>query len=204
MAPLNEDQLHAIRDERREQIIDAALGVFARRGPVLTKMSMIAAAAGISHGLLYHYFKSKDELFIALVREAMLGAGGGVEEMLGHPGTVIDKLRHFLHEAMSEEARLSFLLIHQARASEGVPEEAREIIKDYSMDWFASKLKPLFFEGQRTGEIAKDDADLLIAGLLTAMSGSMILHASDEKNIPLIHPDHLLRLVLAPEHVRPL
>ncbi|SDS10611.1 transcriptional regulator, TetR family [Paenibacillaceae bacterium GAS479] len=204
MAPYNEEQLLAIRDERREQILEAALGVFARHGPALTKMSMIAQAAGISHGLLYHYFKSKDELFIALVSEAMHGAGDAVEEMLEHPGSVIDKLRHFLHDAMSKETRLSFLLIYQARASHGVPDQVREIIKDYSLSWFAARLKPLFLQGQRTGEIASDDADRLIEGLLTAASGSMLLHASDEHNIPLMNPDHLLRLVLAPEHIQPL
>ncbi|CDN45635.1 MULTISPECIES: TetR/AcrR family transcriptional regulator [Paenibacillus] len=204
MAPYNEDQLNQIRDERREQILAAALGVFARRGPALTKMSMIAAAAGISHGLLYHYFKSKDELFTELVRRAMEGASQGVGDMLDHPGTVTGKLRHFLQDAMTEEARLSFLLIHQTRASEGVPEEARMIIGDYSILWFVERLRPLFLEGQRTGEIAGDDADLLISGLLTAMSGSMILHASDEQNIPLLNPDHLLRMVLAPGHIQPL
>ncbi|OXM17124.1 TetR/AcrR family transcriptional regulator [Paenibacillus herberti] len=204
MAPYNEDQLLAIRDERREQILGAALGVFARHGPALTKMSMISQAAGISHGLLYHYFKSKDELFIALVSEAMLGAGDAVEEMLEHPGSIIDKLRHFLHDAMSVETRLLFLLIHQARTSHGVPEQVREIIKDYSLGWFAARLKPLFLQGQRTGEIASDDADQLIEGLLTAVSGSMLLHASDEHNIPLMNPDHLLRLVLAPDHIQPL
>lgn len=53
-------------------------------------------------------------------------------------------------------------------------------------------------------EISQDDADQLIECLLTAMSGSIIRHGSDEKNIPLIKPDHLLRLVPTPEQVCPL
>ncbi|WP_339279770.1 hypothetical protein NYE40_08290 [Paenibacillus sp. FSL W8-1187] len=44
----------------------------------------------------------------------------------------------------------------------------------------------------------------MIECLLTAMSGSIIRHGSDEKNIPLIKPDHLLRLVPTPEQVCPL
>lgn len=51
MAPLNEQQLEQIHDERREQIKKAALKVFARHGINGTKMSMIAAEAGISQGL---------------------------------------------------------------------------------------------------------------------------------------------------------
>lgn len=72
MAPLNDEQLHQIRDERREQIKAAAIQVFARKGIYSAKMSMIAETAGISNGLLYHYYKSKDELFLSLVQDAML------------------------------------------------------------------------------------------------------------------------------------
>jgi len=62
LSPLSGEQLHQIRDERRGQIIQAAVNVFSRRGIIGTKMSMIAAEAGVSHGLVYHYFKTKDEL----------------------------------------------------------------------------------------------------------------------------------------------
>ncbi|PUB10475.1 TetR family transcriptional regulator [Paenisporosarcina sp. OV554] len=60
MTQLNEPQPNNIHDERREQIKNAALKVFAHRGIIGTKMSMIAAEAGISQGLSYRYFKSKE------------------------------------------------------------------------------------------------------------------------------------------------
>lgn len=52
-----------LRDARKEQILKAALIVFARRGMVATKISDIAKEAGLSHGLVYHYFNSKEEIF---------------------------------------------------------------------------------------------------------------------------------------------
>lgn len=50
------------QDERREQIKKAARKVFAIKGIAGTKISMIAAEAGISQGLTYRYFQSKEEL----------------------------------------------------------------------------------------------------------------------------------------------
>ncbi len=59
MSPRKEEQNQQIRDERREEILQAALRVFARKGLVAAKITDIANAAGLSHGLIYHYFSSK-------------------------------------------------------------------------------------------------------------------------------------------------
>ena len=48
LSPLTEDQLHQIRDDRKEQIMLAGAKVFARKGIIGAKMSMIAKEAGIS------------------------------------------------------------------------------------------------------------------------------------------------------------
>lgn len=54
---------------RREQLLDAALQVFAEKGTDGASVKDIAAAAGATQGLLYHYFASKDALIEALLRE---------------------------------------------------------------------------------------------------------------------------------------
>jgi TetR/AcrR family fatty acid metabolism transcriptional regulator len=63
--------------ERRQSILDAAVRVFARKGFHTARVGDIAAEAGVAHGLLYHYFASKDELLETVFREAwseLLGA----------------------------------------------------------------------------------------------------------------------------------
>jgi TetR/AcrR family transcriptional regulator, fatty acid metabolism regulator protein len=55
--------------ERRRQILDAAVRVFARKGFHTCRVGDVAEEAGISHGLLYHYFASKDELLEAVFTE---------------------------------------------------------------------------------------------------------------------------------------
>lgn len=87
LTQLNEHQPDHIHDERREQIKRAALKVFAYRGIAGTKMSMITAQAGISQGLFYRYFNSKEELFTILVQDAMEEAQAAVKNVRHLPGT---------------------------------------------------------------------------------------------------------------------
>lgn len=54
-------------EERRLQILDTALTVFASKGFDGTSIKDIANAAGISQGLIYHYFKSKDDLLVLTI-----------------------------------------------------------------------------------------------------------------------------------------
>ena len=50
------------RSAKREQILDAALEVFSRKGVYATRIADIATEAGIAYGLVYHYFKNKEEI----------------------------------------------------------------------------------------------------------------------------------------------
>ncbi len=55
-----------IQDLRRTQILNAAVELFDQQGYSNTKISDISAKAGISKGLVYHYFSSKEEILFAL------------------------------------------------------------------------------------------------------------------------------------------
>jgi AcrR family transcriptional regulator len=54
-------------DRRRAELIDASLRLFAEQGYRSTTIADIAAATGTAHGLVYHYFRSKDELLEAIL-----------------------------------------------------------------------------------------------------------------------------------------
>ena len=60
------------KDARPGEIIAAALASFAERGYAATKLEDVAAAAGISKGTIYLYFPTKEDLFRAVVRQAVL------------------------------------------------------------------------------------------------------------------------------------
>ena len=56
-------------DERRRLILDAATGLFLRRPYGQVSISDIADAAGVAKGLLHHYFGSKRDLYLQVVRD---------------------------------------------------------------------------------------------------------------------------------------
>ena len=62
MAPRTPEQFAEMREKSRNLIIEKAMDVFAKQGYYKASINMISKAAGISKGLIYNYFKSKDEL----------------------------------------------------------------------------------------------------------------------------------------------
>ena len=61
----------AIREERKQSIMDAALHLFAENGFESTSIDKIASHAGISKGLVYSYFKCKDDLLYQILETGM-------------------------------------------------------------------------------------------------------------------------------------
>ncbi|WP_018654567.1 TetR/AcrR family transcriptional regulator [Actinomadura flavalba] len=57
-------------DERRDELIEAALELFSSRSPEDISIDDVAAAAGASRALVYHYFGGKQELYIAALNSA--------------------------------------------------------------------------------------------------------------------------------------
>jgi AcrR family transcriptional regulator len=81
-------------DERRRQLLDAGAKLFAGHAFEEISMRQIAAEAGVSKPLLYHYFPSKDDLFIAAVNEAASELRALIEP--SGEGTPVDQLRESL------------------------------------------------------------------------------------------------------------
>jgi AcrR family transcriptional regulator len=71
MSPRRPEQNERIRAASRAKIVEHALRLFARHGYERTSVKMIADAAGISQGLLYNYFASKDALLGAIFEASM-------------------------------------------------------------------------------------------------------------------------------------
>lgn len=71
MSPRTEKQFEEIREEKRHLIMQTALELFATSGYDSTSISQIAKKAGISKGLLYNYFESKEHLIKAILNSGI-------------------------------------------------------------------------------------------------------------------------------------
>jgi TetR/AcrR family transcriptional regulator, fatty acid metabolism regulator protein len=91
--------------DRRRQILDAAVRVFARRGFNGCRVSDIADEAGVAYGLVYHYFRSKDEVLdtiflerwnvmLDVIREIDGQDLGPREKLAAITGFIVDSYRH--------------------------------------------------------------------------------------------------------------
>jgi AcrR family transcriptional regulator len=69
MSPRTKQQFEDIRKTSKDKILSVALELFAQNGYAGTAVSKIAAKANISKGLMYNYFKNKEELLEAVVME---------------------------------------------------------------------------------------------------------------------------------------
>ena len=67
MSPRSKKQFEVIRVEKKALIMDVALHLFANQGYKAATISEIARHAGISKGLMYNYFSSKDDLLSAII-----------------------------------------------------------------------------------------------------------------------------------------
>src|SRR5438874_9029406 len=68
-------------ESRREELLTAAVRAFARKGYHACRISDIADEAGASHGLVYHYFASKEEVLETIFRENWGPVGAAIEAL---------------------------------------------------------------------------------------------------------------------------
>lgn len=173
MTPRNEHQNRQLREERREQILHASLKVFSRRGLVATRISDIAKEAGLSHGLVYHYFDSKDEIFTTLVKRALEGSKHVIDLAAQQNLSPIDQLRWLTETiltGLSKNGAYLFLIMVQAFTSAAVPEQVKELVTSQSSSTLEGIL-PIIRAGQQAGQIVKEDPAKLSSSYFAMIQG---------------------------------
>jgi TetR/AcrR family fatty acid metabolism transcriptional regulator len=91
--------------DKPQQIIEAAVRVFARRGYYNSRVSDIAREAGIAAGTIYLYFKTKDDILVTLFRDKMAEFVGALRKAIASEPDAVSKVRRLvsLHFRMLEE-----------------------------------------------------------------------------------------------------
>jgi len=108
-------------EDRREQVLAAALPVFARNGYEGTSTEDVAKAAGISQPYLFRLFNTKRDLFIALVRRGFARVGSAfAESARGLEGEEALMAMAELYTGMLEDRDLLLLQLHAYAACDDV------------------------------------------------------------------------------------
>ena len=93
-------------EDRPREICRAALDVFAEKGFAAARLEEIARRAGVSKGTLYLYFKDKEDLFRAVVRDAIAPNVQAITSAASLDAPFPDVVRMFLAGFAEREARL--------------------------------------------------------------------------------------------------
>jgi len=135
-------------------------------------MAEVADAAGVSQGLAYRYFPSKEAIFHTLLRQILQSGGIVNARILEIPGTPLERLEHMINSTIQlrREHPEFYQLLFQALIDELLPADIRETMVKH--DKGARKvMRELIVEGQSVREIAMDDPDQLVDAIMACLDG---------------------------------
>ena len=176
--PRTAAQNEEIRQARTQQILEAARQVFAERGFHGTRMSDIAQAIGVSQGTMYHYFRSKDELFLAVLNVWNEQIGSIARQLPNSDVSVVDKFWMLNQLAVSffetGEDLLSVSVEYWAYTLRN-PEVTAGFREFYIV--MQQSFKDILQEGIETGEFKPVDVEVVSSLPLIILDGITLLTA---------------------------
>jgi len=178
----------AQEQQRRKQILNAAMACFARQGYHATSMDDVVRESGLSVGAIYSYFPSKEELFLALSDDRTDQTLAYLNDLFRRPGPMAEKTRQavdYFFDLLSDQlltlARVSVEFMIEAAKSDRVKERQErrcESVRQF-MHW-------LLTESQRRGEIRENvDVDAAAELMMALNEGILILSVAGMRSVSL-------------------
>ena len=161
-----------VGDERRNQILDTAEEVFAKRGFDEARMDDIAAQSGLSKGALYWYFKKKDDIIAGLLDRVFRKSIEALRRIAAEPLSVRDRILQIGEQISRDYQSLSRLMpialefyaiaLRQRSVRKHLAGLYRELLAIFI---------PLIEEGIRKGEVNPTDAHRAATVLISMYEG---------------------------------
>lgn len=158
------------KDARQKQILDTSLDLFVRHGYTGTSTREISRALGISSGLMFHYYDSKEQLFLAHLDTAA-ECIRMMEEFLHMPHPPMQIFQEIAdtmlsYFSVSPSSAKVFLLAKQALYADYLTDEMKLRLKGMNI---VDLMVPVVEAGQRAGDIRSGDARTLALCFFTSL-----------------------------------
>ncbi|MDD2920715.1 MAG: TetR/AcrR family transcriptional regulator [Anaerolineales bacterium] len=180
-----------VSDERKNQIINAAEGIFRKKGFEEARMDDIAEETGLSKGTLYLYFKSKDDLIIAILDRIFQREFQAFEKLDLSSVTSTKAVDLFVDTVMKDiKLMLKMMPIaYQFLALAFRNTVVQKALKIY-LNRYMDILIPIIQRGIDSGEFRKVDARevAIVSGAI--IEGTMLLWIYDKS---LVEPEKHIR-----------
>ncbi|HPL54664.1 MAG TPA: TetR/AcrR family transcriptional regulator [Bacillota bacterium] len=158
------------KEKRKAEILDTALDLFICKGYAATKISDIARRAGMSVGLMFHYFKSKEKLYEELIKIGISGPMGVMAQSNTEPFLFFKNSAEFILGLVKAEpfAAKMFVLMSQAYYSEATPKSIKDMLSGFDI---YGQTVALIEQGQRNGTIREGNPLALAIAYWSAIQG---------------------------------
>jgi AcrR family transcriptional regulator len=137
MTPRTSEQFEQMRSESKSKIMAAALELFTKQGFDTTPISMISKKAGVSTGLMYNYFASKDQLLEEMIHEALEMSKKGLAEISEIDGPFV-QIERFVHKTIygmrKKQTIFMSKLIFLIQVKPNPSPEMTLLLKDYNLN----------------------------------------------------------------------
>jgi AcrR family transcriptional regulator len=169
-----------VSEERRHQILDAALQIFARRGIYQSRMDDIVKEAGLSKGAIYWYFKSKDELVTALMERLMDRSRQDLDLLSYAEQPVPQRIAQLADSLAEQVAQFAHLqsIVFEFYALAARSSEMRQFFQRYYSEYGVA-LAGLIEQGIARGELRPVDPASAARSLIGLFEGIALLWALD-------------------------
>lgn len=174
--PRSAEQNEVIRAATRDRIQVAAITLFTRKGFAATSVQDIAGEAGISTGLMYRHYRTKDDLFGAIVEQAATGLDAVTALFRTDPPArdlLLSFAREYLDDIAAGGTSLEFYLLLQQAVLKGGDDPRIDHLLDRHETLFAETVR-LVERGQREGTF-RDGPAATLADVFFASLGGLAL-----------------------------
>lgn len=195
--PRGKAQFEEMRQQAIGRIKEAGLELFALKGLAGTNIKEIAAKAGISMGLLYHYYGSKDELYLALANEAMDMSITMLTGLKQQKISATEKIQQFVStffRGLQEYPDICYYIIisQQFETSDPVANSTLNDRKMQAMKLLADIIR----QGQRTGETVSGPPLQLAVMFVAATQGIAMFRMTFGKSFKMPDEEMLMRMLV--------
>ena len=165
-----------VSEERKAQIIESAIKVFARDGFSGARMDDVAAESGVSKGLLYWYFQGKAEIISAIADMLFSGEFRRMEKISVEGRTAHACLEEFFDVFLADLRGMYpvFPVVYEFYALAFRDKAVRKVIRGF-LRRFLDFLEPIIQYGMDNGEFAKGDARRAAVAVGAAVEGTFLL-----------------------------
>jgi AcrR family transcriptional regulator len=173
-----------VSQERKQQIMDAALQVFSREGLHTARMDDIAEEAGLSKGALYWYFNSKDKIIASLLTTFFDREFSKIEEWVMQDDSARNLLQSLIdlivEDLLSVKPFMSILYEFWAMSFRN--KRIGKFIRE-SMHRYLDLIIPVVQRGIDQGEFKALDATDVAMAFGSIIEGSILLWSYDMNNV---------------------